>query len=175
MTAFGDTRVKLTSRLSPSRTIKSWTIGDIVNKSPYLTSMSTEPADFAPSPPFVVARVWENEKEKRKLWPCQILTMLLIFNYWYLEIKWPTGSIDKIVSGKKWFKQATGSQHLFYSRCWTRHSFFFYKCHVSIITIGSEAFTWKPQAHSDILSSATSLLIVSSAGCKCLHLNISFT
>lgn len=96
-------RVKLTSRLSPSRTIKSWTMRDTVNKS-YFNLPWAQAGRFRPLSS--LQQIWPSLKfmwkwkGKGKLWPCQILTMLLILitGIWKLN---GLGLVRQFVPGKK--------------------------------------------------------------------------
>lgn len=107
--------------------------------------MSTRPAGFTPlylpSTNLTFTEIYVKMKRERKAVALPNSDDVTHFNYWYLEIKWPRACSAICFRKKKWFKQATESQHLFfffffYSRCWTRRSFFFLQSVlVSIITI----------------------------------------
>lgn len=109
-------RVKLTSRLSPSRTIKSWTMRDIVNKSyfnlPWAQSRQISPP-LLPSTNLTFTKIYGKMKREKKAVALPNSDDVTHFNYWYLEIKWPRACSAICFRKKKWFKQATESQHLF--------------------------------------------------------------
>lgn len=140
--------------------------------------MSTKPAGFAPLSS--LQQIWPSLKfmwkwkGRRKLWPCQILTMLLILitGIWKLN---GLGLVRQFVSGKKWFKQATESQHLFTAGVEHGVHFSFYSVLVSIITIRKQGLHMETSGsfwHSSFgYFIAYSFL---SQLCKCLHFKISF-
>lgn len=85
-------RVKLTSRLSPSRTIKSWTMRDTVNKSyfnlPWACGRQVSPP-LLPSTNLTFTEIYVKMKRERKAVALPNSDDVTHFNYWYLEIKWP--------------------------------------------------------------------------------------
>lgn len=83
-------RVKLTSRLSPSRTIKSWTTRDTVNKSYFnLPWAQSRQVPLLPSTNLTFTEIYVEMKQEKKAVALPNSDDVTHFNYWYLEIKWP--------------------------------------------------------------------------------------
>lgn len=109
-------RVKWTSRLSPSRIIKSWTMRDTVNKSYFNLPWAHGRQVSSPPPPstnLTFTEIYVKMKRGKKAVALPNSDDVTHFNYWYLEIKWPRACSAICFRKKKWFKQATESQHLF--------------------------------------------------------------
>lgn len=85
-------RVKWTSRLSPSRTIKSWTMRDTVNESYFnlLWARGRQASPpLLPSTNLTFTEIYVKMKRERKAVALPNSDDVTHFNYWYLEIKWP--------------------------------------------------------------------------------------